>query len=454
MYPTDLTTLIEKNSDFIGLFLERIRQLSLNDFVFDFNKGKSLFVSLNSMAPFIVFNADLNTFPPGGELHSFAIDLRRFLRGRLTKIYQPNNDMILALEFTGRNSIFETEILTLYLELIPRHPQAVLINEKAEVIAAFRYNNERGKDGRLIRRNVTYELPQAPQKLEDKCNRDYDYLTPYLADFSERIKKQNFRDIYVYLEHNLKRLKRLKQNFESDLLKLENLPVLYEEATALLTEKPAIHADFVEIYGKNIKVDPRYNAIGNAEILFKRAKKIKKSEAILQQKIVETTARILYLEGILRQVGSNDNEAEIYEIYTELNILKPQVKKKVVSKLNPYFLTYQNTLIMFGRNNHQNDHLSFKIAKNNMTFLHIRNHPGAHIIIDSQDPSKSVLEFAGNLALFLSKKEDGEVTYTSVNKIKKGAYPGQVIMREEKTFFLRFNDELRPIFQNEIKRYL
>ncbi|OQA79452.1 MAG: hypothetical protein BWY30_00035 [Tenericutes bacterium ADurb.Bin239] len=453
LYPSDLRDLLNANKHFSGLYLERIRQLSLVDFVFDFSHGQNLFISLNNHTPFLVFNADLKNFPQGGELHSFAINLRRFLGGKLVALEQPNNDMILALIFELRNNILEKEKMTLFIEFIPRHPQAVLVDNNNRILTAYRYHQEREKDGRFIRAGNKYSLPEKGDFDTSKKSTTKDYLNNYLGENADRIKKQNFRDLYVYLETNIKRLKRLIKNFEKDLEKITDLPSLYYNANLLLTYKPAISGYFVQINDENIEVDPRFDALKNAEILFKRAKKIKKSEEILNQKINQTRERINYLESIESHLQNLNDAGEIYQIYEELNLFKRRDKRQVISKLNPYVISHENIDILFGKNNKQNDYLTFKIAKKTDIFMHIKNMPGSHIIIRDESPSKNVLEFAGMLSLFLAKKVDGEVLFTPIYNIKKGVFPGQVIARKFNTIFLRFNDELNPIFESEIKRF-
>ena len=150
---------------------------------------------------------------------------------------------------------------------------------------------------------------------------------------------------------------------------------------------------------------------------------------------------------------SLESAGEIFQIYEELGLLKRRDKRQIISKLNPYVITYKDIDILFGKNNKQNDFLTFKIAKKNDTFMHIQNRPGAHIIIRQENPAKDVLEFAGMLCLFLAKQIDGEVMYSPIYNIKKGAFPGQVLTRKYNTFFLRFNDDLKPFFENNIKRF-
>ena len=174
----------------------------------------------------------------------------------------------------------------------------------------------------------------------------------------------------------------------------------------------------------------------------------------MQSKISEQTTKIHYYEHVLHQLNSTNNTNDIAAIYEELSLNKSPVKKPKIAKLNPYYIVYKGTLIFFGKNNKQNDNLTFKIAKKNDTFMHIRNVPGSHIIINDAKPPKDVLIFAANLALYLSKKPDGDVTYAPVNAIKKGPLPGQVLMRSEQTIFVRYDEKLTNLFTTNIKRFL
>ena len=119
----------------------------------------------------------------------------------------------------------------------------------------------------------------------------------------------------------------------------------------LLTYKPAISYYFVQIEGETIEVDPRFDALFNAEILFKKAKKIKKSENILMSKIAETKEKIKYLESIENHLKSLESAGEIFQIYEELGLLKRRDKRQIISKLNPYVITYKDIDILFGKNN-------------------------------------------------------------------------------------------------------
>lgn len=446
-----LKNLIDQHRNVIGLFLDKIRQLSPVDFILEFSQNQSLFFSLNHSAPFLAFNVTTETFPGGGELRVFGTDLRQFLGGRLTGITVIENDAIIKLDFTRRNNLLDSEVISLVIELIPNHPQAILVNTDYVILSAYRYP-KRAQYGRLIQKGVRYEIPHQNPYPTKKDEEPTNFFPDYVNEHKEHIFKQNYEPLFHYLDSNIKKLKKLIVNYQSDLSQLSKMPLLYHHASLLLAEKPIITGQTVQINDEIIAVDPRLNAIRNADLLFKKAKKLKKSESILKGLINEIESRIAYLELIKAQVDLQPTNDEMLLIYEELGLLRVKTKKETLTKLNPYFIDYKDTRILFGKNNKQNDYLTHKLARKSDTFMHIKQVPGAHIIIPGSEIEKDVLEFCGQLALYLSKKVDGEVSYVLVKTLKKGPFPGQVLLRNEKTFYLRFNPALETVFRNQIKR--
>jgi predicted ribosome quality control (RQC) complex YloA/Tae2 family protein len=451
MYPHDLETIIAQLQKKSNLFLDKVRQLSAADFVLEFSQGQNLFFSLNNRTPFIALNVDINEFPGGGALRAFAIELRQHLSGRLVAFNLVNNDAIIKLDFARRNNLLDIEIVSLVIELIPTQPQCLLINTDNLILSAFRYLSSSQSD-RLIQKGSFYEAPENIREQNEVKASPIDFYEAYHKDYKALIFKQNYEPLIAYLKVTTKKLNRLITNYKNDLLKLSEMPLLYHHANLLLMHKPAILGETVQIDGEMIPVDTRLNAIQNADLLFKKAKKLKKSEEILKTRILEVENQIAYLENIQNQVALQPSHEDMMAIYNELGLIKTKAKKELITKLNPYFIDYKNTRILFGKNNQQNDHLTHKIARKTDTFMHIKNSPGAHIIITGSNHQKDVLEFCGQLALYLSKKIDGEVSYIPVKTIKKGPLPGQVILRNEKTFYLRFDPQYESVFRNEIRR--
>ncbi len=452
MYYENIVSLVEKHQHFSNLFFQRIIQLSANDFILEFTKGHNLFFSLNASYPFIAFDVDYSNYPSSQKPSRFGVSLKQHLSGRLKGFEVIKNDTVLALHFVRRNNVLDEEKISLFLELIPRHPLAVLVTNTNTILAASQYRKEQNIQARDIKAGVEYLLPKNSENIGKKTIKNYDYFNEYLQENHSRIKKENYAELYLYLAQNIKRLERLISNYKLDLKSVENVAHLYEQANLLLSEKPPIKGENVVINGVNIKVDPRFSALQNADIIFKHAKKIKRSEHILLENIAHSQALLKTLKATFDSLESINNGEEIMALYKEFGLSEKKGKSKEVSKNNPSYIFFKNTRILFGKNSQQNDYLTFTIANKKETFLHIKNSPGSHVIIQSEKVNKELLEFAGMLILFLAKRGEAEITYSRVSNLKKGPFPGAVILRREETFFIRYDDKYDQIFKNNIKR--
>ena len=106
------------------------------------------------------------------------------------------------------------------------------------------------------------------------------------------------------------------------------------------------------------------------------------------------------------------------------------------------------TLLYVGKNNHQNDELTLKIARNNDIWLHTKKIPGSHVIIvtEGKDVPDTTLNEAALLAAFYSKGKNSAlvpVDYTQKKFVKKpsGAKPGMVIYETNKTAYITPSEE-------------
>ena len=130
----------------------------------------------------------------------------------------------------------------------------------------------------------------------------------------------------------------------------------------------------------------------------------------------------------------------------EQNYLKDTTKKKDNKKKNIKFniLTKESsngTKISIGRNNLQNEHLTFKVAGINDIFLHVKDHRGAHVIIHNYQGDEETLREAANYAALYSKAKQSSsvpVDYTPVKFVHKinGGKPGKVLLKQYKTIYI------------------
>ncbi len=191
-----------------------------------------------------------------------------------------------------------------------------------------------------------------------------------------------------------------------------------------------------------IPLDPTMTAQENAQKFFARYNKLKRTAEALDSQIEETRNDRDQLESILTAIDLAENESDLSEIRRELSDFgfaqrKAAVKKgaKREAKSEPY--TYQSSdgfTILVGKNNYQNEELSFKIASNSDWWFHAKGMPGSHVIVkaNGQEVPDRTFEEAGALAAYYSsgrKAPKVEVDYTLRRNLKKknGGKPGFVI---------------------------
>lgn len=190
-----------------------------------------------------------------------------------------------------------------------------------------------------------------------------------------------------------------------------------------------------------IPLDPKLNLTQNGQKYFKRYGKLKKAEEELQKLIEESLNEIKYLENILYSIEACETTDDLDEIYNELideGMMKRKSKAKKSSKeFKPEFLTFissNNHEILVGKNNLQNDVLTFKVGKKDDYWFHAKSMPGSHVIIRSNGDVLTDDEYveAARIAAYFSKgKNSGtvEIDYTRKSNLKKppNAKPGFVI---------------------------
>lgn len=199
-----------------------------------------------------------------------------------------------------------------------------------------------------------------------------------------------------------------------------------------------------------INLDFNLSPAENMKKIFKEYNKLKHTYTACSKQKVEIIDEIKYFESLLFEIDSLTLEDDIQQIMLELiseGYLKKDKKnaidQKKPAKFNLQKFTFEGFDIFVGKNNIQNDYLTFKIASKDDIWLHVKNAPGSHTIIRTlgNEPSISVIEKAASLAAFYSKLKNSsrvEVDYTSVKNVKKipGAKPGMVIYDNFKTIYI------------------
>ncbi len=204
-----------------------------------------------------------------------------------------------------------------------------------------------------------------------------------------------------------------------------------------------------------IKLDISKTPQENSEKLFHDYRRMKNAEKYLTEQMAEARAELEYLETVLESVDKAENESDLAEIREELCEtgyidVRTQKKDRRAKPLRPYrFVSSEGINIYAGRNNKQNDMLTLKSAMKGDLWLHTKNVPGSHVIVEGSGdmPPDRTLTEAAIIAAYYSKAKNSEnvpVDYTQVRNVKKpsGAAPGKVIYTNSYTAYVTPDEEL------------
>ncbi|WP_159561077.1 NFACT family protein [Streptococcus halichoeri] len=292
------------------------------------------------------------------------------------------------------------------------------------------------------------QLPDARQDFSSLS----ELLDHYYQDKAEkdRIQQQAsdlLHRVQAELDKNIKKLKK-----QEDELKATEDAESYRQKGELLTtflHQVPNNKDQVDLpnYYTNtrltIALDKALTPSQNAQRYFKRYQKLKEAVKHLKGLIQDTKQSIAYLESVdynLSQAGMDEIE-DIREELVEAGLLKQRTRDKRQKRKKPetYLASDGQTLILVGRNNLQNDALTFKMAKKGELWFHAKDIPGSHVIIkDNLDPSDEVKTDAAELAAYFSKARLSNLVPVDMIEAKKlhkpsGAKPGFVTYTGQKT---------------------
>lgn len=188
-----------------------------------------------------------------------------------------------------------------------------------------------------------------------------------------------------------------------------------------------------------IPLDPTKTPLENAKRYFEKYNKMKRTYEALSHLIVETRDEISYLESVSNALDIARTEDDLAQVKEELTqsgyVRRKFTKKKEKFKSMPlHYISSDGYDMYVGKNNFQNEELTFSFASGNDWWFHAKKVPGSHVIVKSQgeDMPDRVFEEAGKLAAFYSKNngsEKVEVDYVEKKHVKKvkGQKPGFVI---------------------------
>lgn len=482
---------------------------------------------------------------------NFAMTMRKYLEGAiLESIEQVDNDRIIKMNFKTRDELGDQQRLVLIIEIMARHSNVSLVNEKNhKIIDTIKHVGSDQNRVRLLLPGATFVMPPKQDKVNPYLpNQIYTDLVRKDLDENELAKQLQARyqglgrqsaqelarelqassdlpttyhtflkqfenpDPVIYDDNNGKRqfaaflpsnikeeqlthydtlsvmldafyaqkaerdrskelagqvLKVLHNELKKDSRKVKKLKQQLEDAAKadyyrirgeiLTTYLGKLTAGMTEItlpnfYDDNkplkIKLDPELSPSRNAQKYFTKYDKLKTSVDYVKEQLKLANDEINYLANIESQIDLA-SPADIQEIRLELQQQgyikqkrqKSKKRRKVRVSKPEEFHTSNGATVLVGKNNLQNDRLSFKIANKNDIWLHVKDIPGSHVIIRDSDPDEQTLLEAAQLAAYFSKGRNSDnvpVDYLPAKRLHKpnGAKPGFVTFTGQKTLYV------------------
>lgn len=551
----------ELKNDLIGGKIDKIHQPDKNTIVLGIYSN-SVHYALNICidAHNCRINLTTNSKPNPLVAQNFCMLLRKHLiSGKISNIEMYGLERLVKIDIETINDFNEIEIKSLIIELMGKHSNIILINNKNIIIDASRHIYATDTIYRDILPSRTYSFPTSEKldytKISDIYSIFQDNLNLSVEEFPKlfantftgfslsfvksslekcnitTINKENLLELQKYINNILtfpnnlyftevyknnklsdftlslgnditvekfylnkfidnfyfsRETEETFNNYKNNALKLvadsqkkllnrlnsinnklkdceerDKYRLYGELITSNLYKLTNTHTDYIELenyYDNNnlikIPLEKKYSPNINAKHYFKKYNKLKNALQIVSLQKSETETELNYIESIIYEIESASSVTEIQEILDEIseNLIikkkqhskkqnaKTSKKKKLEKQYSPLHFNIDNFDVYVGKNNKENDWLTFTFANKNDIWLHTKDIQGSHVIIKTLglNISDDTLVKCAKLAVEHSKAKFSSnvpVDYCKVQYVKKpnGAKPGMVIFTNNKT---------------------
>lgn len=293
------------------------------------------------------------------------------------------------------------------------------------------------------------QCPYVEYPLFDGLDKHYN-----LIDQKDRIKQQT-SDLAKYIDNEYSKNVTKLNKLEKSLFDSQNSDEYRIKGDLLFANLHLIQKGQKEVTVENyndgsmmsIDLDERYDPKTNAKKYYAKYQKAKNALHHLQNQIEITQEEILYFDSLktLMENASYYDALEIKEELELLGYLRKKITKQVHRQKNKLHIeaykTKDNITIYVGKNNLQNDFLTFKIASKNDMWFHAKDMPGSHVVVHSEDLNEYTIRLASQIAAFFSKGKHSSsvpVNYTQIKTLKKpsNSKPGQVVLNHYSTIYI------------------
>lgn len=524
--------------DYIPCKINRIHQVSDTELLFQLRHERTkyqLLISAHSLYNRI--NITNLNYPTPEIPSNFIMLLRKYLEGGLlVNITQGGLDRYLDLEISTYNELGDRIICHLYVELMGKYANVILVNNEGKILDALKRippfeNNKRiiqpgakftfaqPQTGQtnpfeattydeniplthqfegfspLLSKEIEYRIHHGQTFVEimqeiqnsthvyitEHKNQTYFHCIPLLQFETECIQyplqegldhlyyekeekdriRQQTGDLFKFVRREIKKYTGKIHKLEDALEEALNSDHWKEKGDLLYTYQYQVKKGMTQISlpsfttGEDIIIplDPKLDAKQNAKKCFQKYTKGRNGKIYIQEQIDLAKTELEYFQNLEYQLTiANFNDAkEIQQELAQNGYVKAQVSKirKKKKEVAPNFnetTSPNGYTIYYGKNNLQNEYITFKKARKQDLWFHVKDMHGSHLILQADNPQEDDIRFAAMLAAYHSSGKDSSsipVNYCPVKNLKKipGGKTGMVTMSSYKTIYIDITPE-------------
>ena len=280
----------------------------------------------------------------------------------------------------------------------------------------------------------------------------------------ERIRQQT-GDLFKFTRREIKKCETKIQRLNTSLEEALNCDIWrrYGEALYGNMDKVTKGMTKVTLTGYDgeeltIPLDPRLDVKGNARKCFQKYRKGSTGQKYIEEQLLQAEENLSYFNLLDQQLQQADflTAREIRQELERNGYLKRKKTRAPKKKQEePKFLKikFNEKMIYVGKNNIQNDYITFKKAGRVDTWFHVKDLHGAHVVITTSHPTEEEIRLCAQLAAYYSRARESSsipVNYTLIKHIKKipGSKIGLVSMSEYNTIYIDIDEEYLKQFLN------
>ncbi|PHX55197.1 fibronectin/fibrinogen-binding protein [Tychonema bourrellyi FEM_GT703] len=298
------------------------------------------------------------------------------------------------------------------------------------------------------------ELPSSFKSVQELLN------SYYTGEINQQVFAQVRHQLTQKLNNVLAKLNLKANTFKEKLQQSEVADTHKSQADLLMANlqhwQPGMKVISLPDFETNepvaIPLNPEKNAVQNAQALYKKHQKLKRARIAVEPLLAAVQEEIDYLEQVEAALSVLETYRNTQDLQTLAEIREELIQQKYLDAPD-YRSTDKNAAIEFhryqtpsgfelliGRNNRQNDQLTFRVAGDYDIWFHTLEIPGSHALLrvtPGTVAEEADLQFAANMAAYYSRARQSEqvpVVYTEPKYVykPKGAKPGMVVYKQER----------------------